>query len=201
MPRGLFDEEEGAEGEGVDAGAEEAANGAAGVGDQGLAEEVEGGVDENGGRSGFAEFVEEFPEERVGLAFDSVNADGVAMEGEALESRDGLDEGSERGHGEAVCRGIEILGGAFGGNGKSEGMELLAMLDELVDVFDDIFGKGRGEKAAIAESAVAEFGAALAPGDDFIAVNKRGGFFDELFFTGKIAIGDFAVVENGFDFL
>jgi len=48
---------------------------------------------------------------------------------------------------------------------------------------------------------VAEFGAPLAPGDDFIAVKKRGGFFDELFFAGEIAIGDFAVVEDSLDFL
>ena len=37
----LLDEEEGAEGEGVDAGAVEAADGAARVGDQRFAEEVE----------------------------------------------------------------------------------------------------------------------------------------------------------------
>jgi hypothetical protein len=137
----LFDEEEGTEGEGVDAGAVEAADGAAGVSDQGFAEEVEGGVDKNGGRGGFAEFVEKLPEEGIGVSFDGVDTDGVAIEGEAFETRDGTSECGERRHGEAVGGGVEELGGAFGGNGQGEGMKFLAMLDELIDVFNDVFGK------------------------------------------------------------
>ena len=198
---GLLDQKEGAEGEGVDAGAVEAADGAAGIGDEGFAEEVERGVDEDGGGGGFAEFVEEFPEKRVGLAFDGVDADIVAVEGEAFEAGDGVAERGERRHGEAVGRGVEIFGGALGGNGESERVKFLAVLDELIDVFDDVFGEGRGEKTAIAEGAMAEFGAALAPGDDFVAMKKGGGFFDGLIFAGEIAISDFAVVEDGLDFV
>ena len=53
----LLDEEERAKGERVNAGAVKTADGAAGVGDERLSEEVEGSVDENGGGRGFAEFV------------------------------------------------------------------------------------------------------------------------------------------------
>ena len=48
---------------------------------------------------------------------------------------------------------------------------------------------------------MAEFRAALAPGDDFIAVQKSGGFLNGLVFAGEIAIGDFAVIEDGLDFV
>ena len=40
------------------------------------------------GAGGFAEFVEEFPEERIGAAIDGMDADNVAEEGEAFESGD-----------------------------------------------------------------------------------------------------------------
>ncbi len=53
----LLDDEEGADGEGVDAGAVEGADGGAGIGDERFAEEIETGVDEDRRRSGFAEFV------------------------------------------------------------------------------------------------------------------------------------------------
>jgi len=138
----LLDEEERAKGERVNAGAVKTADGAAGVGDERLSEEVEGSVDENGGGRGFAEFVEELPEERVGAAFDGVDANGVAIKSETLETRDGARERGERRHSETVGRSVEKFGGAFGGNGKSEGMKFLAVLDELVDVFDDVFGEG-----------------------------------------------------------
>ena len=39
---------------------------------------------------GFTEFVEEFPEERIGVAIDSVDADDVAEESKAFESGDGV---------------------------------------------------------------------------------------------------------------
>src|SRR5260370_25331952 len=80
-------------------------------------------------------------------------------------------------------------------------MEFLAVLDVLVDVLDDIFGKRRSEQAAISEGAVAEFGAALAPSNNFVAIQKPRGFTDEFIFAGEVVIGDFAVVEDSFDFL
>ena len=199
--RGYFTSKKGPEGEGVDAGAIEAADGAAGIGDQGLAEKVERGVDENGRGRRFAEFVQQLPENGVGVLLDGVHAHQVSVEGEAFEAADGIGERGQRSHEAAIRRSVEILGGALGGNGKRERMEFLAMLDVFVDVFDDVFGKRRGQQAAVAEGAVAEFRAALAPGDDFVAQKKPCGFLDGLFFPGKIAINDFAVVENGFHFL
>ena len=91
----LLHQEEGAEGEGVDAGAVEAADRAAGVGDEGLAKEIERGVDENGCGSRFAEFVEEFPEERIGLFVDGVNAYFAAVKSEAFETGDRFSECGE----------------------------------------------------------------------------------------------------------
>src|ERR1700722_6491864 len=80
-------------------------------------------------------------------------------------------------------------------------MEVGAVLDVLVDVVDDVFGKRRSENAAIAEGAVAEFGAALAPGDDLVAGEDFHTFGDEVFFARRVFVNDFAVVEYGFDVL
>ena len=141
--------------------------------------------------------------QKMGLACCSTvwTRTGLSVEGEAFEAADGIGERGQRGHETAIRRSIEILGGALGGNGKRERMEFLAVLDVFVDVFDDVFGKRRCEQAAIAEGAVAEFGAALAPGDDFVAQKQPCGFLNGLFFPGKIAIDDLAIVEDGFHFL
>jgi len=130
-----------------------------------------------------------------------VNANGVAVEGEAFESSEGILEAAERGHEAAVGAAIEILGGAFGGDGKREGMELFAMLDVLIHIFHDIFGEGRSEKAAMAEGAMAELGWTLAPGDDFAAVELFANFVVKLIVAGHVAVDNFTVVEDGFDFL
>jgi len=84
----LLHYQERADREGVYAGAVEAADGGTGVGDERFSEKVEAGVDENWGRCGFAEFVKQLPEERIGLFFDRVNADGGAVECETFEARD-----------------------------------------------------------------------------------------------------------------
>jgi len=80
-------------------------------------------------------------------------------------------------------------------------MKFLAVLDVLVDVLHDVFGKRRSKQASIAEGAVPEFGAALAPGDDFVAMEEARGFADEFVFAGEVVIGDFAVVEDSLNFL
>lgn len=80
-------------------------------------------------------------------------------------------------------------------------MELFAVLDVLIHIFHDIFGEGRSEQAAMAKGAMAEFRAALAPGDDFAAIEVFADFVMNLIVAGHIAIDDFAVVEDGFDFL
>src|SRR5215467_6937836 len=80
----LFNDEEGADGEDVDAGAVEGTDGGARVGDERFAEEIEAGVDEDGSGGGFAKFVKQFPEAGIGFFFDSVDADGIAVEGETF---------------------------------------------------------------------------------------------------------------------
>ena len=48
---------------------------------------------------------------------------------------------------------------------------------------------------------MAEFAASLAPGDDFSAIEKLDSFLEQLVIAGRIFVNNFAVVENGFDFL
>jgi hypothetical protein len=137
----LLDEEEGAEGEGIYPGAVERADSGTRIGDEGFTEEIEAGVDENGSRGGFAEFVEEPPETRVGFLFDGMDAKGIAVEGKTFETGEGIFERTERSHEAAIGTAIEILGGAFGRDRKREGMELFAVLDVLIHIFHDIFGE------------------------------------------------------------
>ena len=61
--------------------------------------------------------------------------------------------------------------------------------------------KGEASRLRLPKSAVAEFGAALTPGNNFVAMEKARGFANEFIFAGEVVIGDFAVVEDGFDFL
>ena len=84
----LFKYQEGADRQGIHTGAVEAAHGGAWVGDKGLAEEIETSVDQDGGGSSFAKFVEKLPEERVRLFFDRVNANRGAIECETFEARE-----------------------------------------------------------------------------------------------------------------
>ena len=73
-------------------------------------------------------------------------------------------------------------------------MKVLAMLYVPVHILDDVFGKGRSQEAAIAESAMPEFGAALKPGHDLVAQKKLDDFGGKLFFSGRILVYDFAIV-------
>ena len=138
----LLHYEERADRQGVYAGAVKAADGGAWVGDERFAEKVEAGIDENWGGSGFAKFVKQLPEKRIGLFFDSVNADSRAIEGEAFETRDGIFQIAQRSHKPAIGAAIEKFVGSFSGNGKREGMKLLAMLDELIDVVEHVLVEG-----------------------------------------------------------
>ncbi len=123
------------------------------------------------------------------------------MEGKALQTSDGLGERGEGSHKTAVGGSFEVVSRAFRGNRQCEGMKFLAVLDVLVHILHHVFGKGRSEQAAIAESAVAEFRAALAPGDNFVAEEEASGLADEFFFARQVSIGDFAIVKDSFDFL
>src|SRR5215475_9221254 len=80
-------------------------------------------------------------------------------------------------------------------------MEFFAVLDVLIYIFHDIFGERRSEEATMAEGAMTKLRAALAPGDDFAAVEMFADFFLKLIVAGHIAIDDLAVVEDGFDLL
>jgi len=78
-----------------------------------------------------------------------VDADGVTVEGETFEASDRIFEAGERSHEAAVGAAVKIICGAFGGNGKCEGMEFFAVLDVLIHIFHDIFGEGRRKQAAM----------------------------------------------------
>src|SRR5260370_35639270 len=78
-------------------------------------------------------------------------------------------------------------------------MKFLAVLDVGVYVFDDVFGKRRGEDAAMAKRTMAEFCESLAPGDNLVATQKLRHFTAELFFSGYVLVDDFGVVEDRFD--
>ena len=75
------------------------------------------------------------------------------------------------------------------------------MLDVLIHIFHDIFGEGRSEKAAMAKGAMAELRAALAPGDDFSAMEMFADFFVHVIVAGHVVIDDLAIVQDSFDFL
>ena len=76
-------------------------------------------------------------------------------------------------------------------------MELFTVLDELIDVVENVVVEGRGEQAAIAESAMAEFAAALAPGNDFSAIELVRYFREQPVFARRISVDDLAIVEDG----
>ena len=180
--RTLFDEKKIADGQGVDAGAIKAADGLARIGNKRLAEEIEGGVEEDRGGRALAEFVEQAPEARIGLTFDSVNANLATFEGKAFESGGHIGfEGAERSHEAAIGRAIEESRNSFSGGRKGERVEVLAMLDVLVHIFDDVLGKRGSENAAIAEGTMPEFGTALEPGHNFVAQEELRDFCEKRF--------------------
>ena len=67
---------------------------------------------------------------------------GIAVKSKTVETGDGIFQRTERSHKAAVGPAIKILGSAFGGDRKREGMELFAMLDVLIHIFQDIFREG-----------------------------------------------------------
>jgi len=75
------------------------------------------------------------------------------------------------------------------------------MLDVVIEIFGDVLGPRRREKAAMAESARAEFGGALKPADDFSGAEKVRGGIDLVRVGIAEMVGGFAVVEDFLDFL
>jgi hypothetical protein len=74
-------------------------------------------------------------------------------------------------------------------------MKVLAVLDVGVYVFDDVFGKWRGEDTAVTERTMTEFRATLTPRNDLLTAQQVRHFTTELFFTGHVFINDFGVVQ------
>src|SRR5947208_13835257 len=110
--------------------------------------------------------MQQAPETRIGFALDGVDTHLTAFEGETLQSRRGLAfELSEGGHESAVGRAVKEERNHFGGRGKRKRVKVLAMLDVLVHVFDDVYGSRRGEHASVAERAMTASRAALYPRD------------------------------------
>src|SRR5205823_5013468 len=120
--------------------------------------------------------------------------------GKALQFLRGIGlEFAERSHGTAIRGAIEEARSDFRRHGKRKRVKVFAVLDVLVDVFDDVLGKGRSQDAAVAKSAMAEFSAPLEPSNDFVPREDVRHFSEELLFSGRILVDDFAVVENSFN--
>ena len=145
--------------------------------------------------------MEQAPEARVGLAFDGVNSDRAAFEGKAFESgRHTGFECAERSHEAAIGRAIEELRDGFSGGRKGEGVEVLAMLDILIHVFDNVLRKRRSKDAAVAESTMSEFGASLEPSHNFVSQEELCDFREKRLFSRGVFVDDFTVVKDRFDF-
>jgi len=70
----------------IDSGAVETPDGAARPRDQGFAKKIERRINEYRRLGGFSEFVKQLPKTRINLPFDSMDAHGVPVKGEALKS-------------------------------------------------------------------------------------------------------------------
>src|SRR5260370_24221361 len=145
-------------------------------------------------------FVEQPPEAGISLALDNMYADRTAIKRKTSEPGHIFLQNAERGHKVAVRRKFEQVRSDFGRHREAKRMKVLAVLDVGVYVFDDVFGKRRGEDAAMAKRTIAEFRASLAPGDNLVATQKLRHFSAELFFSGSVLVDDFGVVEDRPDF-
>jgi hypothetical protein len=191
-------EETVAEDEVIDARVNEAAVGVVGGADDGFAADVEGGIDEDGAAGGGFEAFEEGVEAGVLGMGDGLDAGGEVDVGdggdggsglfEAIEAvefvRDGEAEGGLDLGDEEHVRGIgielEVVVETFESDDGSEGAEGLALFDFEVEVGLDGGGAWVGEDGTIAESAGAEFHAALEPGDDVVLLEELDGAIEEI---------------------
>ena len=73
------------------------------------------------------------------------------------------------------------------------------MLDVLIYVFDDVFGKRRSKDAAVAQSTMSEFRASLEPSHNFVSQEELRDFREKRFFSRRVFVDDFTVVEDRFD--
>src|ERR1700684_1761858 len=80
-------------------------------------------------------------------------------------------------------------------------MKIGAVLDVLIHVVDHVFRKRRRKNAAIAKRAMPEFGAALAPGHNLVALKNLDAFGNQMLFARRVFVNDLAVVEHRLDLL
>ncbi len=197
---GRFGEEEIAEEEGVHTGAIEAAEGIARRDDEGLAEKIEGSIDEQGCGRSLTGAAEEAPEGRIiGLGND-LEANELAGKDElGRKLGEGGKDASHGGH--KACEGgaIEEARAILFRDGEGKGTEGFAVLDKVVEIFADVGSPGRSEEAAIAEGARAELGAMLAPGNDFALVEEVECGLDAEGFGIEPVVGGLAIIEDGLD--
>src|ERR1700674_1116635 len=114
--------------------------------------------------------MKKLPERGVGFPFYCMHTKLGAMKCKTVKTSDGVFQRGERRHEAAVGGHFKIFASSLSGDRKREGMKFLAVLDELVDIFDHVFRKRRSQQAAMTQRAVAEFRAALAPRKDFVAM-------------------------------
>src|SRR5262249_12669685 len=79
--------------------------------------------------------------------------------------------------------------------------ERFAVFDVFVEVFRYVRRPGRSQQAAIAERPWAEFRRSLIPGYDLARTERLEQRFEFVILAVVIAIVDFAIVEDVFDFL
>src|ERR1700733_9377587 len=194
-------EKEVADHQGVDAGGIEAAHGVARRAYQRLAKEIEGRVVEDGQSRFFAEGVQQLPVERVIVLRYRVHAHQIVCQYGAAELLLVFQANTAHsGEVAGVRSGFEIFGCELGGHRSREFPQGLAVLDEGVEIFGRVGVLGRGQNAAIAESARAELHAPLHPGDDAVflqAIDRR---TDHLGSGGQHAEAQLTVFEHLLDF-
>src|SRR2546429_44920 len=105
----------------------------------------------------------------------------------------------KRGHEPAIRGAVEEARGDLPGHGERERVKILAMLDVVVHVFDDVFRKRRGQDAAVAKRAMTELRAAVEPGHNFVAREHLSRLGEKLFVARRIPVNDLAVVEDRLD--
>src|SRR5260370_28611558 len=101
-----------------------------------------------------------------------MDADLTAIKRKTSEPGHIFLQNAERGHKVAVRRKFEQVRSDFGRHREAKRMKVLAVLDVGVYVFDDVFGKKRGEGAGMAKRTIAGIPASLAPGDNLVPTQK-----------------------------
>ena len=180
-----FLDEEGADGEGIESGGPEGAEGIARGANDGFAFDIEGGIEEDGYACFFFKAREEAVVGGVLLGVDGLDAHGVVdvndgggIFGGGLGGIEGHDH---KGGGIAF---LEVVVDAFFFHGGAEGTPVFAEFDGLVDAISGFDVAGIGEDGACAEGAGAAFHATLEPTDDFSLCEQGSGCIGDIIVSG-----------------